>query len=196
LQNYKLLLAYLKRGKNRYSFRDIEKSKIQTELLHYNLCTRYRQYLWSMQLWCFGSVWFPNCGTRSPSRWYASRATFCSSTQNNIFTAFVFTYRVLLISSCVFVYFSYWFCKNGHYNFSQPFCSCRICVKSGLSNFWSKDIGQNEFSWNKVFSRRYAVTIFIYLFNDNLATGGSLTGAILSCHVELSKYNNARKTRN
>jgi len=26
---------------------------------------------------------------------------------------------------------------------------------------------------------------FIYLFNDNLATGGSLTGAILSCHVEL-----------
>ena len=28
----------------------------------------------------------------------------------------------------------------------------------------------------------------IYLFNYNLATGGSLTGAILSCHVELSKY--------
>jgi len=26
---------------------------------------------------------------------------------------------------------------------------------------------------------------FIYLFNDNLATDGSLTGAILSCHVEL-----------
>jgi len=29
------------------------------------------------------------------------------------------------------------------------------------------------------------VYIIIYLFNDNLATGGSLTGAILSCHVEL-----------
>jgi len=27
--------------------------------------------------------------------------------------------------------------------------------------------------------------LIIYLFNDNLATGGSLTGAILSCHVEL-----------
>jgi len=25
----------------------------------------------------------------------------------------------------------------------------------------------------------------MYLFNDNLATGGSLIGAILSCHVEL-----------
>jgi len=30
--------------------------------------------------------------------------------------------------------------------------------------------------------------LFNYLFNDNLATGGSLTGAILSCHVEISKY--------
>jgi len=29
--------------------------------------------------------------------------------------------------------------------------------------------------------------LFIYLFNDNLATGGILNGAILSCHVELSK---------
>jgi len=96
LQNYKFLLAYLKHGKNRYLFRDIEKSTIQIELLHYNLWTRYRQYLWSMQLWCFRSVWFPYCGTRNPSRWHASRATFCSSTQSNIFTAFVFTYRVLL----------------------------------------------------------------------------------------------------
>ena len=25
----------------------------------------------------------------------------------------------------------------------------------------------------------------IYLFNDNLAAGGSLTGATLSCHVEV-----------
>ena len=30
--------------------------------------------------------------------------------------------------------------------------------------------------------------LFNYLFNDNLATGGSLIGPILSCHVELSKY--------
>ena len=30
--------------------------------------------------------------------------------------------------------------------------------------------------------------LYIYLFYDNLATGGSLTCAILSCHFELSKY--------
>jgi len=35
--------------------------------------------------------------------------------------------------------------------------------------------------------------LFLHLFDDNLATGGSLTGAILSCHVEISKHN-ARKT--
>jgi len=27
--------------------------------------------------------------------------------------------------------------------------------------------------------------VIIYLFNDNLAIGGNLTGAILSCHVKL-----------
>jgi len=31
----------------------------------------------------------------------------------------------------------------------------------------------------------FCVEFFFFLFNDNLATGGSLTGAILSCHVEL-----------
>jgi len=35
--------------------------------------------------------------------------------------------------------------------------------------------------------------LFIYLFNDNLAAGGSLTGAILSCHVELWQCNNAKR---
>jgi len=35
----------------------------------------------------------------------------------------------------------------------------------------------------------------INLFNDNFATGGGLTGAILSRHVELSKYNNAIKLK-
>jgi len=38
--------------------------------------------------------------------------------------------------------------------------------------------------------------VFFLLFNDNLATGGSLTGAFLSCHVEVSKYNNARRIKN
>ena len=36
--------------------------------------------------------------------------------------------------------------------------------------------------------------LFIYSFNNNLAIGGSLTSASFSCHVEISKYNNARKT--
>jgi len=34
--------------------------------------------------------------------------------------------------------------------------------------------------------------LFNYLFNNNLATGGSLTDAILSCHVELSKYSTSQ----
>jgi len=31
--------------------------------------------------------------------------------------------------------------KNGYHSLSQPCSSCRICVKSGLLNFWSNDIG-------------------------------------------------------
>jgi len=38
--------------------------------------------------------------------------------------------------------------------------------------------------------------IWIYLFHDNLATGGSLTDAILSCHVELSKYSTSKLHKN
>jgi len=34
-------------------------------------------------------------------------------------------------------------------------------------------------------NRETMSVIIIYLFNDNLATGGSLTGAILSRYVEL-----------
>jgi len=36
--------------------------------------------------------------------------------------------------------------------------------------------------------------MFIYLFNDNFATSGISTDAIMPCHTELSKYNNAGKT--
>jgi len=36
------------------------------------------------------------------------------------------------------------------------------------------------------------IYLFIYLFYDNLATGGSLTCAIFSCHVELSKYSTSK----
>jgi len=39
--------------------------------------------------------------------------------------------------------------------------------------------------WLLVSINDSAIYLFIYLFNDNLATGGSLSGAILSCHVEL-----------
>ena len=38
----------------------------------------------------------------------------------------------------------------------------------------------------------FFVYLFIYLFFDNLATGGSLTCAILSCHFELSKYSTSK----
>jgi len=48
----------------------------------------------------------------------------------------IFLHRVLLINSCIhFFVLPLLVPKNGHYNFSQPFCSCRICVKSGLPNF-------------------------------------------------------------
>jgi len=33
------------------------------------------------------------------------------------------------------------------------------------------------------------------LFSDNLATGGGLTGAILSCHAKLSKVQQSKKTK-
>jgi len=36
------------------------------------------------------------------------------------------------------------------------------------------------------------MSLFIYLLYDNLATGGSLTCAILWCHVELSKYSTSK----
>ena len=39
----------------------------------------------------------------------------------------------------------------------------------------------------KVTSERTSISICIYLFNDNLAAGTSLNGAVLSCHVELGK---------
>jgi len=38
--------------------------------------------------------------------------------------------------------------------------------------------------------------LFIYLVYDNLATGGSLTCAILSFHVELSKYSTSKFQKN
>ena len=48
-----------------------------------------------------------------PKLWYANRPAFCFSSQKNILTgtASVFTYRVLLTNSCIFVYFPYYFLK-------------------------------------------------------------------------------------
>jgi len=56
-----------------------------------------------------------------------------------IFTSIVFTYRVLLrlLYFCVIALLVF---KNGHYNFSQSFCSCRICVNSGFPNFCDRMI--------------------------------------------------------
>jgi len=36
----------------------------------------------------------------------------------------------------------------------------------------------------------------LYLYTDNVTTGGSLTGAILSCHVEISKYSTSKLQKN
>jgi len=36
-----------------------------------------------------------------------------------------------------------------------------------------------------LFKKKLSQDLFIHLFNNNLASGGSLTDAILSCHVEL-----------
>jgi len=38
----------------------------------------------------------------------------------------------------------------------------------------------------------YQLTPTLYLFYDNLAAGGSLTCAVLSCQVELSKYSTSK----
>jgi len=43
-------------------------------------------------------------------------------------------------------------------------------------------------------SQFFSMFMYLFLFNDNYATGSSLTSATLSCHVELSKCNNAGKT--
>ena len=40
--------------------------------------------------------------------------------------------------------------------------------------------------------KTFNLFLFIYLFYDNLATDGSLTCGILSCHVELSKYSTSK----
>ena len=102
--------------------------------------------------------WLPNCGTRTisgtrrPSRWYAR--PFSSSTQKKTFCFYLPGSVNKFLHFCVL---SLFVSKNDVYYFSQPFCSCCICVKSGLPNFSSNNIGQNEFSWNKVFSRWYVV---------------------------------------
>ena len=79
------------------------------------------------------------CGTRDPSVLLHKKKTFCLSLSRFVNKFLHFCVLPLLVS------------KNGHYNFSQPFCSCLICVKSGLPNFWSNEIGQNKFSWNRCF---------------------------------------------
>jgi len=98
--------------------------------------------------------WFPNCGartssgTRRPSRWYTNRPTFCFSAQKDIFTAIIFTCRVMLINSWIFVWpTSLLGSKNGHNTFSQPFSSWCICVNYSFPNLWSNDIWHIDFSW-------------------------------------------------
>ena len=74
-------------------------------------------------------------GTRRTSRWYAR--PFCSSTQKTFCFYFLGSVNTFLLFCVLPLLIS----KNGHCNFSQAFCSCRICVKSGLPNFWSNAVG-------------------------------------------------------
>ena len=68
-------------------------------------------------------------GTRDPSVLLRQKKTFCFYFSGSANKFLHFCVLPLLIL------------KNGHYSFSQTFCSCRICVKSALPNFWSNDIG-------------------------------------------------------
>jgi len=62
---------------------------------------------------------------------------------------------------------------------------CRARAKL-QQNLFDKMVSMQDLAQPKFLSNTlWCILLFIYLFNDNLATGGSLTGAILSCHVEL-----------
>ena len=62
-------------------------------------------------------------GTRDPSVLLNKKNTFCFHLSNSVNKFLNFCVLPLLVL------------KNGHYSFSQPCRSCRICVKSGLTNF-------------------------------------------------------------
>jgi len=61
---------------------------------------------------------------------YNKKKRFCFYLSGSVNKLLHFCVLLLLVS------------RNGHYNFSQPCCLCRICDKSGLPNFWSNDIGR------------------------------------------------------
>jgi len=107
-------------------------------------------------VWMFKPVWFPNCGTRRPSRWYANRSTFYFSSQKCIHSkSFYLSGPVNKPLNFCAAYVFYWFQKMVIINFSVPFFSCCICVNSGFSNLWSNDICQIKFSGTKW----YVVTV-------------------------------------
>jgi len=56
-----------------------------------------------------------------PKLWYANRPTFCLSSQKYIHGCSFYLSGSKLLNFCVLPVFV---SKNGHYNFSQPFCSC------------------------------------------------------------------------
>jgi len=69
-------------------------------------------------------------GTRDPSVLLHKKNTFGLHLCGSVNKFLHFYVLPLLVSK-----------KWPYYNFSQPCCSCRICVKSGLPSFWSSDIG-------------------------------------------------------
>jgi len=120
--------------------------------------------------------------TLTPKLWYANMPTFVFLHKKYLFKAVVFTYRVRLINSWIFCVLPLLARENDQYSFSQPFCAGRICVDSGFPNFWSNDIWQIKFSWNKV------VRVDIYGNHKWYAIRKSLgtTAIELNCHFSFT----------
>ena len=78
-------------------------------------------------------------GTQDSSVLLHKKKTFCFSLSRFVNKFLHFCVLPLLVSN------------NGHYNFSQPFYSCRMCVKSGLPNFDRMILGRKVFLEQDVF---------------------------------------------
>ena len=102
--------------------------------------------------YCHCQHWMLRLVVLLPARLPANRQKkYFFSWQKNIFTAIIFTCRVLLTKSWILCsLLPFLVSKNDDETFSQPFSSCFICVNSGFPNFRSNYFWHIDFSWNKV----------------------------------------------